>query len=326
MHSMNLTQALKIGRAIFAAKFLGARIPLVASIIPTNRCNLKCPYCGRWERPGAELTSEQWVSIVEELADMGCVRLSITGGEPLLFKGIDDMIATARKKGLRININTNGLLVWQKLDLLKAVDSITISLDGKKEAHDAVRGKGTYDAAIKAARIARDLKKELSFYTVLSRTNLPSLSHVAEIARELGGKAFYQPGTYMDFDGLKKNPQAPEVDLYRRAIDELIRLKMQGEPIGNSVPGLKYIRQWPDKAPLACYGGRLFTRIEADGQLRHCGRDGLTDKNNVQSSVKKALAQVPDPPCESCWSAARVEFNLLAAFDIGTISDFLRIR
>jgi MoaA/NifB/PqqE/SkfB family radical SAM enzyme len=323
---MSLINALKIGRAIFTAKFFGARVPLVASIIPTNRCNLRCPYCGRWERPGQELTPDQWVAIIGELADLGCVRLSITGGEPLLFAGIEKLCSAAKGKRLRININTNGLLVEKKPEAIRMADSVTISLDGDKEAHDGVRGEGTYEGALRAAQAAREMGKDLSFYTVLSKRNLACLVHVADKAGELGGRAFYQPGTYLDFDGLKKNPEAPEVDEYRKAIDRLIEAKEKGAPVGNSFSGLKYIRQWPDKAPLGCYGGRLFVRIEADGQLRHCGRDGLTDENRVTEGVKQAIDRVPDPPCESCWSAARVEFNLMAGLNAGAIFDFLRIR
>ena len=300
----------------------GAKRPLVASIIPTNRCNLRCPYCGRWERPGPEFSVDHWLGIVRELARLGCVRLSVTGGEPLLFKGLETILKEAKIHGMGINLNTNGVLLPKKMEILSWVDSVTISMDGTKEVHDPVRGEGTYDAALKAAGIARNAGKTLSFYTVLSQRNLESLTHVAIMARQLEGKAFFQPGTYMDFDGIKKNPEAPDVDQYRNAIDELIILKKNGYPMGNSIAGLKYIRNWPDPAPLKCFGGLLFVRIEADGTLRICGRDGFTDGPNVKNGVKTALDKLPGDNCKSCWSAARVEFNLIAQGHPGPLLGF----
>jgi PqqA peptide cyclase len=321
---MNIRDALKTGSAIFRAKFLGAKIPLVASIIPTNRCNLRCAYCGRWERPGPELSENQWLGIVDELAKLGCVQLSITGGEPLLYKGLKNILHTAKKNGIRTNLNTNGVFVPKHRGTIAMVDAVTISLDGTRLVHDAVRGEGTYDSALLAAKIAREMNKETKFYTVLSRKNLDVLDQVAFTAKDLGAKAFYQPGTYYDFDGLKKNPEAPEADDYRKAVDRLIALKRQGYPLGNSLAGLRYIRQWPSKAPIKCNGGRLFIRIEADGNVRICGRDGSQHQNSVLDGVKTAMDRLPEPTCESCWSAGRVEFNLLSNANLGAIFSYLR--
>ena len=321
---MNAKKAAHLAGALYRARFKNESTPLVASVILTNRCNLRCPYCGRWERPGDELAPERWIALVKELGDLGCVRLSVTGGEPLLFDGIDGILKTARQSGMRININTNGVLAPKKADTLALCDSVTISLDGTEVEHDAIRGKGTYDKAMNAARLAREMGKDLVFYTVLSRHNLQVLEHVAQKARELGGKAFFQPGTYYDFDGIKKNPEAPEVPDYRRAIDELMRMKGSGYPIGNSKSGLRYLRQWPDAAHLRCYGGKLFVRIEADGKLRLCGRDGDPGEVSVaQASLAESIALLDEAGCTSCWSAARVEFNLLAGGNLGALLNFL---
>ena len=296
----------------------------MASILPTNRCNLRCPHCGRWERPGPELPSKQWKRIIEELADAGCKRLSVSGGEPLLYADLDTLLSTANSKGLRINLNTNGILLPAKQDTIAFCKSVTLSLDGTESEHDAIRGQGTYQAAMTAAQLVRRMEKNLIFYTVLSRRNLDVLKDVVHIATDMGGTVFFQPGTYKDFDGLKRNPEAPDVDQYRKAIDRLIALKDSGFRIGNSTSGLGYIRRWPDTAPLPCYGGLLFIRIESDGNLRLCGRDGLTSRISVTGGLYQALEQLPLARCLSCWSAARVEFNLAARGDLGAVTNIVR--
>lgn len=320
---MSLTKNITAALSIIRAKVTDTKAPLVASIIPTNRCNLRCPYCSRWERPGPELGIEQWEDIIDQLGAIGSQRLSVTGGEPLLFKQLDRILDCALSFGMKINLNTNGVLAPAKIDTIERVHSVTVSLDGDRSVHDAIRGVGTYQAAIAAAAVAIELEKELSFYTVLSKNNLDQLEHVVRAAEQMKGKAFFQPGTYFDFDGIKKNPEAPEVRKYREAIDRLIDMKKEGFPLGNSLSGLKYIRQWPGEAPLECFGSKLFVRIEADGNLRHCGRDGAGEPNSVLDGLSVALERMSAPPCNACWSAARVEFNLVAKGDLGAIFNLL---
>lgn len=241
----------------------------------------------------------------------------------MLYKPIDRLLDRALTFGMRINLNTNGVLAPRRKETIQRVQSVTISLDGAKEVHDAIRGEGTYEAALSAAAIVKEFEKELSFYTVLSKNNLSDLEHVVEVAEQMKGRAFFQPGTYYDFDGLKKNPEAPDVEEYREAIDRLIELKKEGFPLGNSENGLRYIRQWPNNAPMKCFGGRLFVRIEADGNLRHCGRDGIKEPNSVLDGLAVALERLPSPSCDACWSAARVEFNLIAKGNLGAIFELL---
>ena len=105
---MELVKAYRMVKALVAAKILGRKTPLVASVIPTNRCNRHCLYCLRRERLGNELAKEDWLRIIDELADAGCLYLSITGGEPLLYENILEFCAHAKKLGMRVNLNTNG--------------------------------------------------------------------------------------------------------------------------------------------------------------------------------------------------------------------------
>jgi MoaA/NifB/PqqE/SkfB family radical SAM enzyme len=92
-----------------------------------------------------ELSTEQIFSIIDELADNGTQRVSISGGEPLLREDIGEIISHIKKKGMGCGLNTNGLLVPDRIEEVRKVDSITISLDGEREAHEANRGRGTFE-------------------------------------------------------------------------------------------------------------------------------------------------------------------------------------
>ena len=321
--TVRLTKGYKILKGVMQARLLGRRVPLVASIIPTNRCNLKCLYCARWEKPGEELPVETWQSLLRELESLGCIRLSITGGEPLLYKGIESIIETAKGLGMRVGLNTNGLLVPKKRDVLKQVDAVVLSLDGTKSINDEIRGRGAFDGVMEAAKVAKEMGKAITLYTVISKRNAGELESVVEIAREFGGTALFQPGTQMDFDLIKDNPETPGADEYRKAVDRLIRMKKEKAPIGNSMAGLSYLRNWPDPSPLKCFGGQLFIRIEPDGNLRHCGRDRQEDKLSILQGAAKAMSQMPEPPCSACWSSSRVEFNLMMNFNFKAVLGYL---
>ena len=102
-----------------------------------------------------------------------------------------------------------------------------------------------------------------------------------------------------------------------------LELKKKGYPVGNSEKGLLYIKNWPEPAPVKCFGKKFFIRIEGDGTMRICGRDGFNKGPDASAGVLKAIDLLPEPACSSCWSAARVEFNLLAGGDIRAILDYI---
>ncbi|TKJ33553.1 MAG: hypothetical protein CEE38_20560 [Planctomycetes bacterium B3_Pla] len=76
------------------------------AVITTYRCNARCQMCNTWKNPSGiedEITPE----IIDKLPS-GHKRLNITGGEPLLRKDLEDIIAVLHKKTSRLEISTNG--------------------------------------------------------------------------------------------------------------------------------------------------------------------------------------------------------------------------
>ena len=298
---------------MLVTRLLGRHVPLVGSLSVTARCNLDCTYCDRSSRPQAELSVDRWRSILDQLAELGCMRISLTGGEPLLRPDLGQLLDHALSLGLGVVLNTNGHLVRQNLDLVSRFHGMTTSLDGPAEVHDALRQPGSHDAVVDACRAVRALSIPVTLYTVLCEENLDHVDHVLETAERVGCDVIFQPGVRHGFFSGVKNPAAPSPERYRLTIDHLIDCARRGRPVGNSVAGLRYLRRWPDPAPTSCLGDLLFCRVEADGSLRICGRDHHDDgRVSVASgSVADALTRLSRPRCQACWSAVRVEFNLL---------------
>lgn len=104
----------------------------------TERCNLRCTYCMPAEgvplRPKTDiLTFEEIVRLSKLFASLGINKIRLTGGEPLVRKDVESLVrGIARIPGIeQLAITTNGILLEQKIDKLKAagVTHLNISLD-----------------------------------------------------------------------------------------------------------------------------------------------------------------------------------------------------
>lgn len=160
--SVPAIQQLRVGSYILGKKLRGVRkYPLVLMLEPLFRCNLACPGCGKIDYEDSilnkRLSVEECLAAVDEC---GAPIVSIPGGEPLLHKEIDKIVAgiLARKKF--VYLCTNGLLLEKKLGLFEPSQYLTFSvhLDGLEEQHDrAVNQPGTFKRAVSAIKKARSL-------------------------------------------------------------------------------------------------------------------------------------------------------------------------
>ena len=156
-----LIQQVRVGAYVVKQRLRGNdKYPLVLMLEPLFRCNLACAGCGKIDYPdeilNKRLSVQQCLDAVDEC---GAPIVSIPGGEPLLHKEIDKIVAgiVARKKF--VYLCTNALLMEKKLHLFKPSPYFTFSvhLDGDREHHDrSVCQDGVYDRAVAAIKAARD--------------------------------------------------------------------------------------------------------------------------------------------------------------------------
>lgn len=321
---MRPSSTIRASRAYARRRVTGRPVLFVASLMVTRICNLRCDYCSRNELRNPELSTDQWRGLMDEMAELGCMQVSFTGGEPLIRKDLAELLEHSRRLGFKTKLNTNGLLVPRYMDTVRLADAVTLSVDGPEGPHERSRGEGSYRKVMAAARQLTEIGMPTRFYTVLSRANLDHLDELLRDAETLGAQVFFQPGTARMLGSDAPNPMAPTAGDYRAALDRLIAWKRGGRPIGNSVAALRYLRQWPDEAPQRCAWG-LFCRIEEDGNLRTCGRDTQTERiNAAELGLVEALRQRPAPECASCWTAARVELHLMARGEPSAILNYAR--
>jgi MoaA/NifB/PqqE/SkfB family radical SAM enzyme len=123
----------------FNKKVVEQRVPFSGSIDLTHRCNLNCVHCYIGDKTKIsgdgkqEIDTGQWISILDEIVEAGCLNLLITGGEPLLRKDFVEIYRHAKTKGMLITVFTNGTLITEEiLDTFKQLPprAVEITLYG----------------------------------------------------------------------------------------------------------------------------------------------------------------------------------------------------
>jgi cyclic pyranopterin phosphate synthase len=137
---------------------LGRKITYLRVSI-TDRCNYRCIYCKPEKHfnfiPHQEiLRYEEIIEIIKEAVNLGITKVRITGGEPLVRKGIIDFIKKLRKiKGLEdISLTTNGYLLTKYAEKLKnaGLNRVNISLDSlQKDKYSQITRGGDLERVLK---------------------------------------------------------------------------------------------------------------------------------------------------------------------------------
>jgi len=153
-----LQSTVTIGKYVATQQRRGERYPLVLMLEPTLACNIACIGCGKIR----EYESNRARLSVEECIDAGrqCPApvVSICGGEPLIFKGIEDVVAGMLEMKKNIELCTNALRLQDFLDVFEPDLRLTfvVHLDGMREIHDYVCDyPGLWDIAVESIRAAR---------------------------------------------------------------------------------------------------------------------------------------------------------------------------
>ncbi len=151
------------------------------SIEVTTRCNSTCSHC--FVRTGIGEHSSLPVNLVRKIITEGhhtaYRHLHITGGEPLLWEGLFEILDYAFEFGYKtVLINTNGTLLSENMIVrLASYDdlSISVTLQGSETLHDKIRGEGSYRRTVQGIGRALDAGIDLSLFTIANRSLIPGL-------------------------------------------------------------------------------------------------------------------------------------------------------
>ncbi len=185
----------------------------------TRRCNLRCRHCyfEAGEPQASELSTEEALAVVDEIAKTfggdgrsgggdegdegaeggevggdacgGGVRVTFGGGEPLLREDLFEILAYGKERGLSMSLATNGTLLNEETAYkLRAcgVSEVIIPIDGTKRTHEWLRGKNSFERAVRAAKACRKAGLRLVIDPCILRENEAELTQILDIAERLG--------------------------------------------------------------------------------------------------------------------------------------------
>ena len=181
-----LRSTIQIGRYVASQKKKGELYPLVLMLEPTLACNIACIGCGKireYESNKARLTVDE---CIDSAVQCPAPVVSICGGEPLIFKGVEDVVAGFLEMKKTVELCTNALRLVEFLDVFKPDPRLTfvVHLDGMREIHDYICDyPGLWDVAVDAIRQARKAGFRVSTNTTIFKET--SVDDVIEMMRYL---------------------------------------------------------------------------------------------------------------------------------------------
>ncbi len=165
----------------------------------TDRCNLSCTHCysksGPGRTPEGELSTDEALRVIDDLAGVEVPLILFTGGEPLLREDIWELASHARSRGLRMALSTNGTLITPEVARRIKECGIAyagISLDGARaETHDRFRNlPGAFEKTQSAFAACRDAGLRCGVRVTLTKENRQELGDLVDLALVLGASRF----------------------------------------------------------------------------------------------------------------------------------------
>jgi radical SAM protein with 4Fe4S-binding SPASM domain len=169
----------------------------------TLACNMRCGHCGSaaGKARDDELSLDEMLHACDELAELGCERLTLLGGEPLIHRHWQAVAARIQQDGFRCNVITNGWTLHHErvCDQIKeaGLTIVGISVDGYGESHDRLRRReGSFDRIMKGMALLQEREVPLAISTVITNDSLDDLPKMKALFRDLGVKVWqFQIGT-----------------------------------------------------------------------------------------------------------------------------------
>lgn len=161
----------------------------------TYRCPLHCAFCYNpvdFARHEQELSTDDWLRVLNEARALGSVQCGFSGGEPMLRDDLEILVAEAHRLGYYTNLLTSGVgLTEARAAALKAagLDHIQLSFqDSTREVNDFLSHTRTFDLKQKVGRIIKDNGWPMVMNVVIHRLNIDHIDRIIAMAAELGAE------------------------------------------------------------------------------------------------------------------------------------------
>jgi sulfatase maturation enzyme AslB (radical SAM superfamily) len=173
-----------------------SRASRVIQIHPSLQCNLSCRHCYSNSSPAFKdgLDVYRLQHITEQLARFGYNVISLSGGEPFLYRPLEELLTHTHKLGYFNSITTNAMLLGSERakKVLKQANLIAISIDGKPPQHDHIRNfDGAFQKMLAGVNIVKDHVDSFGFIHTLFPGSLETMPWLTHFAMRNGAKLMH---------------------------------------------------------------------------------------------------------------------------------------
>ncbi|MFR0354096.1 pyrroloquinoline quinone biosynthesis protein PqqE [Streptomyces sediminimaris] len=252
----------------------------------THACPLHCGYCSNpleLTRRTRELGTGQWTDVMRQAGELGVVHTHLSGGEPLLRRDLDLIVAAAEAAGIYTQLVTSGVgLDRARLSALVAAGLRSVQLSvqhADPDTSDRIAGRRSFADKERAAALVRAAGLPLGLNVVLHRENLDAIDAVVELGLswgvdriELANAQFYGWGL------LNRSALLPTRDQLARAQAVVERLRERLAPDGPDL--IWVVPDYFDGVAKPCMGGwgAVSLTVAPDGTVLPCpAAAGLPD-------------------------------------------------
>jgi pyrroloquinoline quinone biosynthesis protein E len=294
---------------------------LIAEI--TYRCPLHCVYCSNptsYRDHATEMSTEDWLRVLDQAAKLGVVQTHFTGGEPLARSDLDALVERAHALGMYVNLVTSGVPFDRaRLESLAArgVDHVQVSFQGSNaESSRSFADSDTFEEKLAAARLVHELDLALTVNVVLHRGNLDQVPEVIALAEELGaerlelanvqfhGFAFENRGALMPTRDALERASAAAMAAKARLRGKMDVLFVKPDHFGTTPRACmdgwarRFVQVLPDGTVVPCHAATTiktlsFERVSAPRSLADIW------ETSPAMNAFRGDAWMPDP-CRSC--------------------------
>lgn len=291
----------------------------------TYKCPLQCPYCSNPTDYAAgadrELTTDEWIRVFEEARELGATQLGFSGGEPIVRRDLEELVAAARGMGYYTNLITSGIgMDRARVASLKAagLDHIQVSFQASSaELNDWLAGTESFAHKLEMARAVKEHEFPMVLCFVTHRKNVDSVPQMLALARQLEADYVelattqYYGWAFLNRDALL--PTRDQVEAAERAVNDFREALPEGDPM----KVFYVVPDYYEERPKPCMNGwgDVFLVVTPDGLAMPCHAarqlPGMEFPNVRQHSVasiwqrSKAMNKyrgfdwMPEP-CRSC--------------------------
>jgi radical SAM protein with 4Fe4S-binding SPASM domain len=254
----------------------------------TYRCPEACEHCytSSDQKQPDELTLAEKCSLVDQMANIGCFRMSIAGGEPLVDQDFFPLVEYALSRGIDISFSTSGIPITDRTAARLAeldIRTINVSLDGwDDESFGAVRGRGRLALVCRGVeRLRRRYRRTIAAKCTILKTNVNHLEAIIDLAERLGFDT-------IKFNCVREAGRAggkewllPSQDEYLIAMKRLSELySSRSRRIKLTLPLNPYQKrdhhtsQYIEELGFGCYAGKESFCITPTGEIQPCSSFG----------------------------------------------------